>query len=98
MEDIIKIIKKAKEGKWTSLDLSKQELNEFPVEVCTLMQLKFLNLYKNHINEFPPEIAKLTNLENLNLGTNNTYTFPNNLTKIKSLKHLDLLGSIPRKR
>ncbi|NWK99224.1 hypothetical protein DM790_00115 [Flavobacterium collinsii] len=52
------------------LDLSKQQLKIFPVEILQFKNLKFLVLSDNEIAEIPNEINKLQKLIGLDLSQN----------------------------
>lgn len=48
-------------------DLSKNRLNEVPLEVCHFISLETLNLYHNCIKVIPDTVINLQALMNLNL-------------------------------
>ncbi|KAJ1685498.1 hypothetical protein LUZ63_016888 [Rhynchospora breviuscula] len=83
-------------SKLTYLDLSRNSLKVFPIEICKLIHLHFLNLSSNSFldTSFPEELGALVNLKYLHLWATNT-TFPNKvLTKLKALKVLDLRHNV----
>ena len=47
------------------LDLSRDRLKEFPLEILQLKQLRELNLSHNKIVQLPETISMLTNLQSL---------------------------------
>ena len=64
------------------LDLHKQKLKSFPVEILLLKNLKTLNLSKNKIDVLPTEIYELSKLEKLNVSHNKLYTLPYNIGQL----------------
>lgn len=66
--DLKKALKKP--GEVTKLDLSLQDLTEFPTEIFQLPNVRYLNLSSNKISDIPLEIKKLTKLEELYLKNN----------------------------
>ncbi|KAJ1685500.1 hypothetical protein LUZ63_016890 [Rhynchospora breviuscula] len=79
-------------SKLTFLDLSSNSLEAFPVEICKLVHLQFLNLSENSFLKtlLPEELGALANLKILLLFHTNL-TFPNKvLPKLKALRVLDL--------
>ncbi|KAF2516156.1 leucine-rich repeat domain-containing protein [Flavobacterium foetidum] len=52
------------------LDLSKQQLKTFPIEILQFKSLKFLVLSHNEITEIPNEVNKLHKLIGLDLSNN----------------------------
>ncbi|XP_032888808.1 leucine-rich repeat and calponin homology domain-containing protein 1 isoform X2 [Amblyraja radiata] len=57
-------------------DLSKNRLNEVPLEVCHFISLETLNLYHNCIKVIPDTVINLQALTNLNLSRNQLSTLP----------------------
>eukprot|EP01126_Amoeba_proteus_P038019 TRINITY_DN3947_c0_g1_i2.p1 TRINITY_DN3947_c0_g1~~TRINITY_DN3947_c0_g1_i2.p1 ORF type:complete len:144 (-),score=22.33 TRINITY_DN3947_c0_g1_i2:328-759(-) len=53
------------------LDLSKNHVTSFPLEMCNFVNLKFLGLSKNSLNEIPEEMLQMVQLEELYLDYNN---------------------------
>ena len=70
------------------LDLSSTNLDEFPMEILTLKNLKVLFLYNNNIKRLPDEIDKLDQLEFLNAMENELDNLPASIQNIKTLKKL----------
>lgn len=54
----------------TKLDLSLQDLAEFPTEILQMTNIRYLNLSSNKISNIPLEIKNLTKLEELHLKNN----------------------------
>lgn len=52
------------------LNLSNQNLNNFPMDILKFNNLKFLDLSNNNISELPLELRKLTNLQVIKLSEN----------------------------
>lgn len=81
------------------LDLSKQKLKEFPVEIFKFKNLVSLNLSKNKIEVIPVEISGLKKLEELDLSRNKIKVMSLGLFELKRLKRLvinqNLIESIP---
>ncbi|KAJ4787366.1 Disease resistance protein RPS5 [Rhynchospora pubera] len=77
----------------TMLDLSYSNLRAFPVEICKLVHLQFLNLSGNYhaTMNVPEELVALINLRYFLLRETDC-TFPESvLSKLKSLRMLDLI-------
>ncbi|KAJ4786912.1 Disease resistance protein RPS2 [Rhynchospora pubera] len=75
----------------TILDLSHNNLGEFPVDICKLVHLEFLNLSHNGFNfgSLPEQLGDLTKLKYLLLRGLNC-VFPEGvLVKLKALRVLD---------
>jgi len=81
------------------LDLSKQKLEEFPMDIVKFTNLRTLNLFKNKIKTVPDEIARLKNLRELNIGHNKLTAFGNGICELTELQRLVLnqnkIESIP---
>ena len=75
------------------LDLCKRELQQFPLEICTLTGLKILDLRENQIQELPEEIENLTSIEHINLGDNSLTSLPPQIGKLKALRSLRLMNN-----
>jgi len=70
------------------LDLSKDGLKEFPLDVLKLTELRSLKLSKNKLTHLPDEVAGLDKLEEISLSKNSFSTFPIVLTKLTCLKRI----------
>ncbi len=66
--DLKKALKKPEEV--TRLDLSEQNLTEFPLDILKMSNIKYLDLSNNRISNIPFEIKRLTKLEDLVLKKN----------------------------
>jgi GTPase SAR1 family protein len=77
----------------TVLDLSRNLFKSFPVEICKLVHLQFLNLSNNYLmNALPKEIGALINLRYLLLRRLLKCTISIGvLSKLKALRVLDLI-------
>jgi len=74
-----------------SLDLSRNQIHEVPIELSHLLNLRTLNLSKNKLDDksFPTVLENLVFLEELNLAGNNLTEIPSfvmNLPRLKVLK------------
>jgi len=72
------------------LDLSRNKLTTFPLEILKLHNLEKLNLSKNRLKDIPPQISKLKNVKVINLSKNNFTSFPVSLTTLKSIEEIIL--------
>jgi len=72
------------------LNLRRNKLTEFPMEILELTNLQELNLSRNKIYEIPREIESLTKLRVLNLSKNKLQTIPAEIGKLKHLTQLIL--------
>lgn len=70
------------------LDLSKQKLDEFPMEIIQFKNLRELYLGKNKIKDIPSEIGKLTELEIVDFSKNRLSALPISLFSCKKLRRL----------
>ncbi|XP_078734857.1 leucine-rich repeat and calponin homology domain-containing protein 1 isoform X13 [Lampetra fluviatilis] len=66
----------------TQADLSKNRLNEVPLEVCHFVSLESLVLYHNCIRSIPEAIVNLRSLTYLNISRNQLTTLPPYLCKL----------------
>lgn len=89
-EDSIFFIKKAKDKKSKSLDLSNRDLTELPAEIGELTHLEHLDLSYNSLKEIPREIGKLVNLKTLLLLKNKVVELPPEIGHLKSLHLIDI--------
>ena len=72
------------------LNLSKQKLKVFPMEITQLKNLQELDLSKNKIIEIPKEIELLTHLQELDASKNKLEKIPPEIGNLKNLRHLNL--------
>ena len=70
------------------IDLSNQNLNEFPKEILILKNLEVLDLSNNQIKEIPSTISKLKKLKVLTIEKNNLKTLPESISELKNLERL----------
>jgi len=89
-KEILDLIDKARGDGATEISFYGQQLTEFPVELCTLTNLKTLKIGWNTITAIPPEIANLTNLTGLYLGGNHIEAIPKELGGLRNLAVLEL--------
>lgn len=72
------------------LVISNTLIDAFPLEVCELERLEYLDLSNNKIKEIPKGIRKLQSLLTLNLEGNSISTIPEELCSLKNLSVLNL--------
>ena len=81
------------------LDLSKQKLSSFPVEIYQFVNLKELYMAKNKLVAIPADIKKLTQLEIVDFSKNKIEVLPTELFECFKLKKLivnqNLISEIP---
>ncbi|XP_076282951.1 leucine-rich repeat-containing protein 58 [Lasioglossum baleicum] len=81
------------------LNLSGNQLTEFPDQVLVLTELKYLYLGGNHITEISKDVWKLQRLHVLSMGGNRLTEVPSTLSQLKSLQALvlcdNMLESLP---
>jgi len=82
------------------LDLSKQKLSVFPVEIYQFTNLKELYFSKNKLEAIPADISKLTQLEIVDFSKNKLEALPSELFDCLKLKKIivnqNLIGAIPK--
>jgi Leucine-rich repeat (LRR) protein len=76
------------------LDLRKQKLSVFPVEILQFSNLIELNLEKNKIDSLPEEISKLSNLQSINLAHNEIYSLPDGIWQLTQIRYLNVADNI----
>ncbi len=100
-DDVLRKIKEAAREKATELNLSYNQLTNFPPEIGELKRLTALNLGGNHLTTLPPEITELKSLTLLNLWSNQLTNFPPAIAELKRLTALNLwdnqLTALPHK-
>lgn len=69
------------------LDLSRNELAEFPMTILPLQKLEFLALNNNQISSIPKEIKRLQKLETLFIFENKMEKRPEALDGLPNLKN-----------
>ncbi|KAK8516715.1 hypothetical protein V6N11_007488 [Hibiscus sabdariffa] len=70
------------------LDLEDAPINELPVELTNLFNLRYLNLTRTQVKELPKDIGKLYNLQFLELKRTQIKELPAGIVKLKNLRHL----------
>jgi len=80
----------AEEKKITKINLSENNLTEFPELLLQFQNLDVLDLSYNKLIKIPESIEKFKNLKDLDLGKNMLTTLPESIFKLKSLTKLDL--------
>ncbi|XGV88140.1 MAG: leucine-rich repeat domain-containing protein [Limnothrix sp. BL-A-16] len=97
--ELLALLGRAKAEGWTELDLSWKGLEELPVEIGQLHNLRSLNLGGNQLSQLPVEIGQLHNLKTLALDFNQLSQLPAEIGQLKSLVTLELwsnpLSSLP---
>ncbi len=81
------------------LELRKQKLKSFPMEILKFPNLQYLDLSKNNIKELPVEISQLKNLQYFAISKNSLEEFPPQIGDLTNLFYLNAnqneLTSIP---
>lgn len=76
------------------LDLSRQKLQAFPMEIFQLSQLQELRLNKCRLSELPDEFFLLPDLQILQCQHNELDTIPSSIFQLSSLKVLDFADNL----
>jgi hypothetical protein len=71
------------------LELRRNNLSEFPVNICHMAALRTLDLSHNKISDIPPDILEMKTLEFINLSHNHLKHFPD-ISRLHSLRYLNL--------
>jgi len=74
-----------------ALDLSRNRLDEFPVELCSLENLRTLDVGRNYLRGLPDEVGRLQNLVALSAVSNNFRLRSLPLEQLASLPELEVL-------
>lgn len=69
---------------------NKEKLEEIPIEILELEDLRILYLQDNAIKSIPENIDRLKNLEYLDISSNQIEFIPESIGRLKNLKWLDL--------
>ena len=72
------------------LDLSGNYIDELPVELLQLKQLKKIRLYDCNFTQFPAILLKMLTLEEIDLSVNTINDLPSEISKLTNLKKLFL--------
>jgi len=92
-DELIKIIKQAKNNGLKELNLSYKQIDEIPSEIGLLTELEELNLSRNQLKQLPSEIGNLTKLKTLLLSNNELNTLPESIGNLTALESLNLNGT-----
>ncbi|XP_063779068.1 PH domain leucine-rich repeat-containing protein phosphatase 1 isoform X2 [Pseudophryne corroboree] len=76
--------------KLKSLNLSNNNLGEFPLAVCSIPTLTELNLSCNALGVIPPAVGDMNNLQTLLLDGNYLQTLPTEMGNMSQLSYLGL--------
>ncbi|HEY0031331.1 MAG TPA: leucine-rich repeat domain-containing protein [Bacteroidia bacterium] len=81
------------------LELRKNKLKTFPMEIFKFPNLQYLDLSKNYIKEIPEEIGQLKDLQYFAISKNSVQEFPTQIGELSNLFYLNAnqneLSSIP---
>lgn len=70
------------------LNLSKNKLKMFPMEILKFKNLQELDLSKNKLDSLPEQIGLLAHLQILNISGNKLIYLPDSIGELKNLKKL----------
>ncbi len=87
-QELYRIIQRAKEFEWKTLDLSGEGLESLPDEIGGLTTLTQLILDNNNLESIPDSIGNLVNLNHLNLNNNHLDCLPDSIGNLIYLTHL----------
>ena len=71
------------------LELRKNKLKSFPMEILKFPNLQYLDLSKNSIKELPIEISQLKNLQYFAISKNSLEEFPPQIGDLSNLFYLN---------
>jgi internalin A len=96
---LLAVIEEAKRSGQTSLDLSRERIEELPEEIGQLTNLTSLNLHDALLKSLPDSIGRLINLTSLNLDSTQLKSLPESIGQLTNLTSLNLdstqLKSLP---
>jgi Leucine-rich repeat (LRR) protein len=72
------------------LNLRKQKLKGFPIEILKFKNLQYLDISKNKIEELPDSIVTLKDLQYLIVSRTGLLRLPQNIGALKNLRHLNV--------
>ncbi len=72
------------------LELKKQKLKSFPIEILKMKNLQYLDISKNNIQEIPDSIELLVNLQHFNASKNKIERMPKQIGKLTNLYYLNM--------
>jgi len=97
--ELLEIIRKAKQERATELDLSDKILKALPPKIGKLTQLSILSLSDNQLTVMPPEIGQLTQLTKFSISDNQLTALPPEIGQLTNLTELRIyynqLTSLP---
>jgi len=70
--------------------ISKKKIQEIPIDIGNLKNLRVLELQSNYIKTLPDSICQLDRLEELNISRNRIEELPNSISFLSNLKSLVL--------
>lgn len=70
--------------------ISKKKIQEIPIDIGNLKNLRVLELQSNYIKTLPDSMCKLDKLEELNISRNSIEELPNSISFLSNLKSLVL--------
>ncbi len=65
-----------------SLNLKKQKIKEFPMEILKMKNIQRLDISRNYIKEIPPQISELKHLHYVNFAQNYLTTLPKEMAQL----------------
>lgn len=65
-----------------SLNLKKQKIKEFPMEILQMKNIERLDLSRNYIKEIPPQISELKHLHYVNFAQNYLTALPEEMAQL----------------
>jgi len=80
----------AEEGEIEILIIGNKKIDNFPIEIFQLPQLKVLSVSASGFNSVPDEISELKDLKTLKLSNNGLEKFPKAICEIYSLEYVNL--------
>ena len=76
------------------LDLSFNNLNNYPLKLCNLILIESLNLRGNKLNDLPNDFEKYQNLNELIIDLNEFKKIPKSIFKCKKLTRLNISNNL----
>ncbi len=87
-EEVRRVLKRARENEWMTLDLSGEDLTTIPDDIGKITSLARLNLSNNRLSELPESLGQLNRLVHLDVSDNQLQSLPESLGEIKRLSVL----------